>query len=68
MITPCGMYMNPSLTGGLKALLLGCSAQPMLSSKGKAREAPSPLKQVLRSISQFFFIWMLPLIPEHGDA
>src|ERR1700755_1687152 len=52
MITPCGMYMNPSRTGGLYASPR--AVKPMTSNRGKASEAPSPLRQVRRSIVALF--------------
>ncbi len=51
-MTPCGMYMNPRRTGGLKAAALGASAQPMVSSSGRARATPRPRKQVRREMSR----------------
>ncbi len=50
MITPCGMYMNPSRTGGLAAFFLSGSAHPMDSNSGSARATPMPFKQVRREM------------------
>src|SRR5258707_15096373 len=46
-MTPWGMYMKASRTGGLRR----DSAQPMVSSRGRAGVAPNPRRQVRRSIS-----------------
>src|SRR5687768_2906147 len=50
MITPCGIYMKPSLTGGLYVSPSIVSAQPMDSNWGRASAAPSPCRQARRSI------------------
>src|SRR5436190_7844167 len=52
-MTPCGMYMKASRTGGLAAFF---SAQPMVSSRGSASAAPNPRRTVRRSISRLFRI------------
>src|SRR5579859_4871471 len=49
-ITPWGMYMKPSRTGGLAVPPLGKSAQPMVSRRGRPSAAPNPRRQVRRSI------------------
>ena len=50
------MYMNPRRTGGLTALPLPESAQPMVSKSGRASEAPSPFRQVRRSMRNLLTI------------
>lgn len=55
MMTPCGIYMKPSRTGGFTALPLPGSAQPMVSKSGNAREAPRPFAvRPLVNIHDFF--------------
>ena len=61
MITPCGIYMNPSRTGGL--YVLPWAVEPMTSNRGKASEAPSPFRQVRRSIITPFIMGR-PLFPD----
>src|SRR5579862_2891233 len=51
-MTPWGMYMNASRTGGFGAPPWGASAQPMVSRRGRASAAPNPRRQVRRSIRQ----------------
>src|SRR3954469_20822278 len=51
MITPCGMYMTPSRTGGLYAVPPGPSAQPIVSMSGNPSATPRPRRQVRRLIS-----------------
>src|SRR5215475_12591568 len=64
MITPCGIYMNPSRTGGL--YVLPWAAEPMTSNRGKPSEAPSPFRQVRRSIITRFI--GPSSLPGLGDA
>src|SRR5687767_11922907 len=56
MITPWGMNMNPSRTGGLYVLPWAFSTRPMTSKRGNASEAPSPFRQVRRSITMLLII------------
>src|SRR4051794_33881616 len=56
MITPCGIYMKPSRTGGLYALPSMVAAEPMTSNRGRASAAPIPCRQVRRSISALLII------------
>src|SRR5687768_15949635 len=56
MMTPCGMYMKPSRTGGLWDLGLADCAQPTDSKNGSASETPIPLRHVRRLISSLFFM------------
>src|SRR5438128_1053869 len=50
MITPWGMYMNPSRTG-VYAFPSIVSAEPMTSKRGRASAAPRPCRQARRSNS-----------------
>src|SRR5262245_36136879 len=54
MMTPWGMYMNPSRTDGLKGVALPASAQLKLSRKGSASVAPIPFRHVRRLIRMLF--------------
>src|SRR4051812_30514396 len=56
MITPCGMYMNPSRTGGLYDLPSVVSARPLISKKSRASAAPIPCRQVRRPIRALLII------------
>src|SRR5438045_2897924 len=56
MMTPWGIYMNPRRTGGLLGFCLPGSAQPMVSKRGSASEAPIPLRHVRRLIRNWFFM------------
>src|SRR6187401_1165960 len=56
MITPWGIYMNPSRTGGLYALPWAVSSEPMTSIRGSASAAPNPFRQARRSISTLLII------------
>src|SRR5689334_1861318 len=55
MITPWGMYMNPSRTGGLYVLPSFGSAA-IVSNSGRAKEAPIPCRHVRRFIIPFLVI------------
>src|SRR3954449_4630842 len=50
MITPWGIYMKPSRTGGLYSLPSLVSSEPMTSNRGRASAAPMPCRQARRSI------------------
>src|SRR5687768_7128282 len=56
MITPCGMYINPRRTGGLKDFALPTSVQPTDSRKGSASVAPIPFRTVRRFIRKLFLM------------
>src|SRR3954453_1500550 len=56
MMTPCGIYMNPSRTGGLRGLPPTASAQLIDSKNGSASVAPIPFRHVRRFISRLFFM------------
>src|SRR6185436_4883397 len=49
-MTPWGMNIQPSRTGGFGAF---ASAQPMVSRRGRARAAPAPRRRVRRLIRLF---------------
>jgi hypothetical protein len=49
MMTPCGMYMNPTRTGGRAKSAPWPTAWPKESMNGSARESPAPFSQVRRS-------------------
>src|SRR4051812_48226930 len=67
MTTPCGMYMNPSRTGGL-AGFVPASAQPMQSNSGRASEAPRPLRHVRRLRRKLLGIGGCNLAVQEGIA
>src|SRR5580658_7849637 len=52
--------MKPRRTGLFAGVPIGCSAQPMVSSRGSASAAPRPLSAVRREISQDWFMAALP--------
>src|SRR5262245_14211702 len=56
MITPWGIYMKPSRTGGLYVWPPIVSAEPMTSNRGRARAAPIPCRQVRRSNTALLII------------
>src|ERR1051326_885686 len=63
VITPCGMYMKPSRTGGFDAAGdFRPSAQPIVSSSGNPSDTPSPVRQVRRLIRTLLRIWGLSCI------
>src|SRR5687767_980552 len=64
MITPWGIYMNPSRTGGLYDLPSGVCAEPMASKRGRASAAPIPCRQVRRSIGMLLIMGR----PFFGDS
>src|SRR3954454_11310760 len=64
MITPCGMYMNPSRTGGLCAIPLGPSAQPIVSMSGNPSATPRPRRQARRLIRTLLRMGLVSWISE----
>src|SRR3954447_3327723 len=64
MITPCGMYMNPSRTGGLYAVPLGPSAKPIVSRSGNPSATPRPRRQVRRLIKALLRMGLVSRIGE----
>src|SRR3954453_16702569 len=64
MITPCGMYTNPSRTGGLYAVPLGPSAQPIVSMSGNPSATPRPRRQARRLIKTLLRMGLVSWIGE----